>query len=433
MSEAIPWLATSRWATPPIRRVSQLGTGHTPSRQHPEYWTDCTVPWITLADVWQLRDGTQRVISETQELISAEGLANSAAVLHPMGSVILSRTASVGFSAIMGTSMATSQDFAVWTCGPNLVPEFLLYVLRAMEPDLRRLVAGSTHKTIYMPDIESLRTPLPLVDQQRRIADFLDDQVGTMDALAASIRARTSLVEMRSMAVLDEAFRFEEGCTTPLLGYKTVLITSGPRGWGDYVGDVGAPFFRSANLRRDSLHPNLTDLARVLPPAGERSAVARSRVRAGDVLVGITGANSGWTCLANDEDVVGAFVSQHVALIRPRHADLRSAWLAHYLTTSICTGDLFASQYGGTKPQLSLPDLRNLRIRVPPISVQDERLVRIEGAMRQCDQIRGDSTKLLGLIEDRKRALITACVKGEFDVSTGGPRAAEAALQVVAR
>lgn len=78
-----PWLAKSKWPTVQIRRVAKLGTGHTPSRQVSEYWVDCVIPWITLADVWQLRDGTKDLITDTHERVSYLGLSNSSAVKHP--------------------------------------------------------------------------------------------------------------------------------------------------------------------------------------------------------------------------------------------------------------------------------------------------------------------------------------------------------------
>jgi len=64
-------------------------------------------------------------------MISTLGLANSAAEVHPPGpgTVVLSRTASVGYSAVMGVGMATSQDFATWTCGPLMDPYYLLWSL----------------------------------------------------------------------------------------------------------------------------------------------------------------------------------------------------------------------------------------------------------------------------------------------------------------
>ena len=38
------------WTIRRIKFVARLESGHTPSRQHPEYWVDCTIPWFSLAD-----------------------------------------------------------------------------------------------------------------------------------------------------------------------------------------------------------------------------------------------------------------------------------------------------------------------------------------------------------------------------------------------
>jgi type I restriction enzyme S subunit len=117
-------------------------------------------------------------IEETRESISPIGLENSAAEIHPAGTVVLCRTASAGYSGIMRHDMATSQDFATWTCGPLLSPRFLLLCLRAMRDDLLgRLATGSTHKTIYMPDIQSIRIPLPPREGQDRIVAALWRQI----------------------------------------------------------------------------------------------------------------------------------------------------------------------------------------------------------------------------------------------------------------
>ena len=70
----VEWIGTMprHWNESPRTRLRcETGvTGHTPSRNHPEYWVNRTVPWITLADVWQLRDGTQKYIRETNEYVS---------------------------------------------------------------------------------------------------------------------------------------------------------------------------------------------------------------------------------------------------------------------------------------------------------------------------------------------------------------------------
>ena len=55
----VEWLGDvpEHWEVGNIRRYAEMKSGHTPSRQHPEYWEDCDIPWFTLSDVWQLRDG----------------------------------------------------------------------------------------------------------------------------------------------------------------------------------------------------------------------------------------------------------------------------------------------------------------------------------------------------------------------------------------
>ena len=206
-TSGVEWLGDvpAHWVVTPIRRAARLESGHTPSRQHPEYWVDCTVPWFSLADVWQIREAKADYVSETKEKVSELGLANSAARLLPKGTVMLSRTASVGFSAIMGVDMATTQDFANWVCGERVQPEFLLYVLRAMQPEFRRLMMGSTHNTIYMPDIQALRCGLPPLEEQRAIVAHIRLTTRQLDDLLEEVQKAEALLLERRAALISAA------------------------------------------------------------------------------------------------------------------------------------------------------------------------------------------------------------------------------------
>jgi type I restriction enzyme S subunit len=189
-SSGVEWLGEipAHWESRRTKFAARLRSGHTPSRQHPEYWENCTIPWFGLSDVWQIRDGRAEYVVETAEKISELGLANSAARLLPRGTVMLSRTASVGFSAIMGVDMATTQDFVNWVCGPTLRPEFLLYVFRSMGQEFKRLTMGSTHQTIYMPDVGRFSTPVPPVHEQDEIVARIRSETSKLDALIAKVR-----------------------------------------------------------------------------------------------------------------------------------------------------------------------------------------------------------------------------------------------------
>lgn len=206
---ALPWAPAlpGHWGTPRICQVAQLGTGHTPSRDRPELWEGADIPWLTTADVYRFRGDQIDVIHDTEHHISPLGIANSAAVMHPAGTVALSRTsASAGFSIVMGAPMATSQDYATWTCGPQVIPEFLLWCLRAMRGDLLgRLAMGSTHKTIYFPDLMGIRIPLPPIGEQEDAIRQIAETADSSRSLQESFSSARTLLEERKAALITGA------------------------------------------------------------------------------------------------------------------------------------------------------------------------------------------------------------------------------------
>lgn len=138
-------------------------------------------------------------------MVSELGLANSSARRLPSGTVVLSRTASVGFPAILGCEMATSQDFAAWICGKRLHNEFLYFCLIAMKGELNRLMMGSTHKTIYMPDIEQFRCTLPPISEQCQIAVYIQNQIDRFQQLTEKTQHSIDLLKKRRSAFITAA------------------------------------------------------------------------------------------------------------------------------------------------------------------------------------------------------------------------------------
>src|SRR5262249_45475655 len=153
------------WRWSKLGELARLESGHTPSRSRPDWWGG-NVSWLSLTEIRGL-DG--RWVEETRLKTNENGIANSAARVLPRGTVCLSRTASVGFVAIMGRPMATSQDFANWVCTDALDPEFLMYALIRSRDFLRSIASGATHKTIYFPTLESFHVLHPDVEQQKDI------------------------------------------------------------------------------------------------------------------------------------------------------------------------------------------------------------------------------------------------------------------------
>lgn len=159
------------WDVELLDSVARRGSGHTPSKSHPEYW-DGEVKWVSLQDSKSL----DRVyIGDTTAKITPLGIANSSAVEHPAGTVILSRDAGVGKSAITTAVMAVSQHFIAWVCGSRLDNHYLYYWLQQMKPEFERVAIGNTIKTIGLPYFKVLRLPVPPLAEQRAIAEGLRD------------------------------------------------------------------------------------------------------------------------------------------------------------------------------------------------------------------------------------------------------------------
>ncbi len=193
------------WEWVSLLRVARQETGHTPSRKHPEYW-DGDIPWLAIPDAGEHHGG---FIHGTHQHVTQEGLDNSSARLLPKDTVCLSRTASVGYVVIMGRAMATSQDFVTWTCSEALDPEYLMYALLAEGDHIRKFGKGSTHTTIYFPEVRALHICLAPIEEQREIVRIVKSALGRYEIAAANVAAMHEGLTTLDQSILAKAFRGE--------------------------------------------------------------------------------------------------------------------------------------------------------------------------------------------------------------------------------
>jgi type I restriction enzyme S subunit len=214
------------WELVTLTDVAQLETGHTPSRENDQYWKG-NIPWLSLHDTKHL-DGL--TITETQQTIGPMGLANSSARLLPEGTVVFSRTATVGKATILGREMSTSQDFANYICGDNLHNEYLVHLFRFMKPEWKRLMAGSTHSSIYMEVFRNLQILLPPLKEQQEIAEKLSDVdslIASLDALIAKKRNVKTATMQRLLTGQERLPGFEGEWRDRELGEVVKIVNGG--------------------------------------------------------------------------------------------------------------------------------------------------------------------------------------------------------------
>lgn len=201
----IEWLGDvpEHWDVMKMKWVADMQSGHTPDKKTPAYWEGGDIPWVSLNDTGFLKDNDY--ISETAYSISQLGIENSSARLLPSKVVVFSRDATIGRCAITTRPMAVSQHFIAWVCGPALIPEYLLLRLRSMTGELDRLTTGATLKTIGMPDVRTLVTPVPPLAEQQAIIDWVSNQTIQLDTLTAEAQRAIDLLQERRTALISAA------------------------------------------------------------------------------------------------------------------------------------------------------------------------------------------------------------------------------------
>lgn len=201
----IGWIGEvpAHWDIVKMKWVAQMESGHTPDKKIPEYWNGGDIAWVSLNDTGYLKE--HDYISETANLITTKGIENSSAHLLPERAVVFSRDATIGRCAITTRPMAVSQHFIAWVCGDRIKPEFLLLRLRSMGDELESLTTGATVKTIGMPEVRTLVTPVPPMEEQELIVDFVTRTRHKLDALTAECERAIELLRERRAALITAA------------------------------------------------------------------------------------------------------------------------------------------------------------------------------------------------------------------------------------
>ena len=302
------------------------------------------------------------------------------------------------------------------------------------------LAAGTNINNLRASHIEETPIPLPTTDRQRKIVAYLDEQLSRLDASVAALHrvqanlkryrasvlkaacegrlvpteaelarqqgrdfetgaqllqrllaerrarsSRTSKYKEPIAASANEAHELPNGWTRATVEQLTFLVTSGSRSWSAFYEDSGTLFIRAQDIKTDAL--NIDSVARVNVPADAEGS--RSSVDSGDILLTITGANVTKSALVSELSEP-AFVSQHVALLKLTFEGT-APFVFNWIVSPANGREILERwAYGAGKPGLSLEQVRELPVALPPLAEQhrivaeaDRRLSLIRAAEAQ--------------------------------------------------
>jgi type I restriction enzyme S subunit len=159
---------------------------------------------------------------------------------------------------------------------------------------------------------------------------------------------------------------------------------------------------------------DLDDIQHVqVPVDGSGESAERARLQKDDVLFSITAyLGSVGICPVQIE---GAYVSQHVALVRVKTSKILPGWLGYYALGHCGQIQLNEASYGGTKMQLSLDDIREFTLPIPPLNEQQQIIGFLEQNTSSIDDLRHDIQTSIHLLREKRISLISAAVTGDMD------------------
>lgn len=182
-----------------LRFLFDTKSGATPSSGVEEYW-DGDINWVTPEDLGKLAD---RYVRETRRRITEEGYKSCGVSLASAGSIVLSKRAPIGQTAILAVPSTCNQGCFLLTKLDGLDERFYFYSLIHLRPALEVLGRGSTFMELSADDLRSILLPFPNEERQRHIANYLDRETARMDGLIAEKERMLALLEEKRAALIS--------------------------------------------------------------------------------------------------------------------------------------------------------------------------------------------------------------------------------------
>jgi type I restriction enzyme S subunit len=135
-------------------------------------------------------------------------------------------------------------------------------------------------------------------------------------------------------------------------------------------------------------------------------------VKAGDVLLNITGASIGRVTLA-PPDFQGARVNQHVCIIRPTEA-LDARYLAAYLSSPDMQAEIGAEHYGMTRQALTKQQILDFELPIPPRIEQIRIADKIGSLITRTKQSRQRLNRVPQILRTFREAVLEAAMSGRL-------------------
>jgi type I restriction enzyme, S subunit len=303
-------------------------------------------------------------------------------------------------------------------------PRFFRYFMQmAVESGV---FAGTTASTIQHLPAEKLRVvryPAPPIEEQRRIADYLDRETARLDALIAAKGRVLALLAEKRRALITRAVTRGLDDKTLVKDTGVEWLTQVPRHW---TSTKISRLFRQAKRLG---FPDLTVLSvyrdyGVIERASRDDNVNRvpddlekyQLVEVGDLVINKMKAWQGSLGIAR----LRGITSPDYVVFRPFHREDPS--FLHFLLRNHRLTTVYLSMSNGIRTsqwRLEPDRFGDLVVFLPPLFEQRTIVHQIAAETAKGDDMRVATERTIKLLKERRAAIISAAVTGKIDVERG--------------
>ena len=181
------------WRLSEIGREVRVVGGATPSTKEPAFWDGGEHHWATPKDLSGLQSP---VLLDTDRKLTDAGVNKISSGLLPVGTVLMSSRAPIGYLAIAGVPTAVNQGFIAMICEGLLPNVFVLFWCEQQLDYIKGISGGSTFAEISKRAFR----PAPVVIPSAEVLLAYSSVVGPIfDRLVANAREAISLAKTRDL------------------------------------------------------------------------------------------------------------------------------------------------------------------------------------------------------------------------------------------
>lgn len=305
-----------------------------------------------------------------------------------------------------GSSVLVSPLYIVFEGKKDIHADYLLRYLKSDwgNAQIRANTEGAVRDSLKFKGLESIKLPLPLLDDQIRIAHLL----GKVEGLIAQRKQHLQLIDELLKSMFLEMFgnpvRNERGWPTEPLGTLATIergrFSPRPRNDPRYYGG-NYPFIQTGDISRSK--GRLREYTQTLNELGTKVS---KEFGIDTVVIAIVGATIGETAILE----IPTYAPDSVIGITPRSADSRDSVFIEYVLR-FWKPVLRARAPDAARANINIETLRPLQIIVPPERHKFSELMgKLEGLSAAIQNSLADLEALYG-------ALSQQAFKGELDLS----------------